>query len=79
LVEDSPDMAIQNILIWQFDGISRSYYQHNLPKTWAFLESLLEDESGRGGFLFRGHNTLGLNSLPNMAPLWTGANFESSI
>jgi hypothetical protein len=69
---EDQDMPIQNILIWQFDGTSRSYYQHNLPKTWAFLESLLEVKSGQGGFLLRGHNTVGWNSLPNMAALWTG-------
>ena len=71
-VKENPDTPIQNILIWQFDGISRSYYEHDLPKTWAFLESLLEEKSGRGGFLFRGHNTVGWNSLPNMAAFWTG-------
>ena len=58
---------IQNVLIWLFDGISRSYHQHNLPKTWALLESLQED-----GFILKGFNTLGLNSVPNMVPFWTG-------
>jgi hypothetical protein len=63
---------VQNILIWSNDAISRSYFIHNLPKTWAFLDTLLDEKSGKGGFLLRGHNVLGLNSAPNMVPLLTG-------
>ena len=65
-------MPVQNVLLWDNDAISRSYYIYNAPKTWAFLESLLDDRTGRGGFLLRSHNVLGLNSPPNMVPLFTG-------
>ena len=72
LPETDEAKPVQNILLWFHDGLSRSYFLYNLPKTWSFLESLLEEKSGNGGFYFRGHNTLGLNSAPNMVPLWTG-------
>lgn len=66
------EAPIQNILVWLTDSISRDYYRHNLPRTWSFLESLLEARSGRGGFDFHGFNTMGLNSYPNYVPLFTG-------
>ena len=72
LPDQMPAMPTQNLLIWLLDGISRSYFMHNLPKTWAFLESLLEDQSGKGGFVLRGHNVVGINSNPNLVALWTG-------
>ena len=67
--EDAP---VQNILVWLTDSISRDYYRYNLPKTWSFLESLLDCRSGQGGFDFKGFNTMGLNSYPNVVPFWTG-------
>jgi hypothetical protein len=72
LFEKDQKMPVQNILLWMYDGISRSYFMHNLPKTWAYLESLLEHKSGGGGFLFRGHNTVGLNSHPNWSAFMRG-------
>jgi hypothetical protein len=72
LHETDPTMPVQNILVWFNDGVSKSHYIYNLPKTWAFLESLLEDRSGQGGFLFQSHNVLGPNSPPNFVPLFTG-------
>jgi hypothetical protein len=72
LFEKDPKMPVQNVILWMYDGISRSYFMHNLPKTWAYLESLLEHTSGRGGFLFRGHNTVALNSYPNWSAFMKG-------
>jgi hypothetical protein len=72
LRHQTPHMPIQNLLIWLFDGVSTSYFKYNLPKTWAFLETLLEDKSGKGGFLLRGHNVVGINTRPNLIAMCTG-------
>ncbi len=72
LFEEDLEMPVQNVVLWMYDGISRSYFTHNLPKTWAYLETLLEHKSGGGGFLFRGHNTVGFNSLPNFSAFMKG-------
>jgi hypothetical protein len=69
-------MPVQNILIWFNDAVSRSHYIYSLPKTWAFLESLLEEKSGNGGFWFSSHNVLGFNTRPNIFPLFTGYRVE---
>jgi hypothetical protein len=65
-------MPVQNILIWFNDAVSESNYIYSVPRTWAFLESLLEEKSGNGGFWFRSHNVLGRNTNPNLIPLFTG-------
>ncbi len=72
LPETDKAMPVQNILIWFHDAVSKGNFIYSLPKTWALLESLLEEKSGKGGFLLASHNVLGLNSLPNTIPLFTG-------
>ncbi len=72
LPETNEAMPVQNILVWLHDAVSRNNFIYSLPKTWALLESLLEENSGKGGFLLTSHNILGRNTHPNIVPLFTG-------